>query len=152
VPIYVQDEHQNAQPRWLEYAAASGIHDFVLVHIDAHSDLAVPSDFSRSRATRFQQPINRETIRTSNDEFIQDAIYSEILSAVTWVVPDWGQPNEYDLFEGAWNNRWLALSASGSAPSPSLSLSLSLPSPSLPSNSLVPSLWPQPALLALRSR
>jgi len=104
VPIYIQDEHQNAQPRWLEYAARTGLSGFVLVHIDAHSDMAIPERFSRNASNRHHGPFTRDSIFTSNDEFITDAVYSQLLDAVTWVVPDWGQEDEFSMCEDEWRD------------------------------------------------
>jgi hypothetical protein len=104
VPIFVQDEHQNAQPRWLEYASRMRLSGFTLVHIDAHSDMAIPEHYSRNASNRHHGPFTRENISTSNDDFIEDAVHSHLVDAVTWVVPDWGQANEFSMCEYEWNN------------------------------------------------
>lgn len=126
VPIFVQDEHQNAQPRWLEVAAEHDISSFTLIHIDAHSDMAIPERYTRNPKTKQQQPFTRTSIRTSNDEFIEDAIHSELIDRVTWIVPDWGQVNEEDMFTGQWEDSKYVLRHYLFV---TLSLSLSLPLP-----------------------
>eukprot|EP00730_Choanoeca_flexa_P015689 TRINITY_DN7260_c0_g1_i5.p1 TRINITY_DN7260_c0_g1~~TRINITY_DN7260_c0_g1_i5.p1 ORF type:complete len:477 (+),score=81.95 TRINITY_DN7260_c0_g1_i5:90-1520(+) len=84
VPIYLQEEHQNAQSR---------------------CDLAIPARYSK--VLHGQDGCSREVIRTSNDDFITDAIHAGLIDSVTWVVPDWGQANEYDLFDSQWRNGYV---------------------------------------------
>lgn len=104
VPIFVQDEHQDALPRWYEFAAAEGIADISLVHIDAHSDMAIPGTYTRDAGTRLLPPFTRDAIRTSNDEFIEDSVHSRLVGRITWIIPDWGVENEGGMFENQWNN------------------------------------------------
>eukprot|EP00049_Salpingoeca_infusionum_P013565 m.253007 g.253007 ORF g.253007 m.253007 type:complete len:188 (+) comp15479_c0_seq4:74-637(+) len=104
VPIFISDEHQHALPRWYEYAQRRRMRGFALVHVDAHSDMAIPSSFTRDSSSLHNDPIDREHVRTSNDEFIEDAVYTELVDRVTWIIPDWGQENEGEMFEDQWNH------------------------------------------------
>lgn len=75
-----------------------------LVHIDAHSDMAIPSKFARNPGTRMQAPFDRDSIRTSNDEFIEESVQSHLVGRVTWIVPDWGVENESGMFGHEWED------------------------------------------------
>ena len=100
-----QDEHQDALPRWYEFAAAhGGLSEMSLVHIDAHSDMAIPSDYARNAGTRMQPPFDRDSIRTSNDEFIEESVQSHLVGRVTWIVPAWGVENEAGMFGREWED------------------------------------------------
>ncbi len=97
VHIFISDERQHALPRWLEHAHRIGPRHLVLVHIDAHSNLAIPGAFGANPAP----PIGRENPRTSTDEFVEYAKASRLVKRIVCVLPDWAVRNKGGLY-----NEW----------------------------------------------
>eukprot|EP00911_Craspedida_sp_UC1_P002297 UC1_evm1s1738 len=129
--VFVSDEHQHALPRWYKYAAAAAAHQpheyhhinqkgqpqhqpqrgYALVHFDAHSDMACPSSYRRA----FEEvesvlvpPFSFEDIRTSNDEFIEHAIYTGLVRTLVWVLPDWASEFEGENLGEHWHDGHLS--------------------------------------------
>jgi hypothetical protein len=96
VQIFVQDEHQNALPRWHDLVAAKERTSYYLVHIDAHSDGAAPITYTTSHRRPLGPPFTRESVRSGNDDFVVNAIHAGIIHGWTWIMPDWTK--EHDLF------------------------------------------------------
>ena len=93
VPFYVVEEHHEALPYWLDYAGK----DSLLIHVDAHPDLAIPRFADdeahihhHSGSDDFYKSAPRTQVRIEqNDEFIHQAARLGVVSTVLWVWPTW---------------------------------------------------------------
>ena len=106
LPVVVVEEHHEVLPYWID----SGVDKSLLLHIDAHSDLA-PPPMSEDRAVRGKLPwykirgsMARATANTSatstvhiehNDQFILQACRLGLLTHVVWVYPSWDESGYY---------------------------------------------------------
>lgn len=110
VDLVVVEEHHEVLEYWFE-AANKGIipkSGNVLLHIDAHSDMAPPEIVENYPL--FRWPKNKVEIKVmmqSNDVFIQAAAMSGLFKKVIWVWPSWDEEshdsddlNRY--FGGGW--------------------------------------------------
>lgn len=94
VDLVVVEEHHEVLEYWFD-AANKGIipkSGNVLLHIDAHSDMAPPEMVDDYPVFRWPKD-NREVkaMMQSNDVFIQAAVMSGLFKKVIWVWPSWDE-------------------------------------------------------------
>lgn len=111
VDLVIVEEHHEVLEYWFK-AAREGIipkSGNILLHIDAHSDMAPPDNVEGYPF--FRWPKNKDEIRTmiqSNDVFIQAAAMIGFFKKVIWVWPSWdevahdGGSDMTRMFGGGW--------------------------------------------------
>ena len=94
-PVAVVEEHHDVI-RWWDLAVKARMlpkQEVTLLHIDGHSDMAVPSETSfTDKFPYFYYPKNKhqlDLLMEKNDEFIFAAAATKFIDKVYWVFPDW---------------------------------------------------------------
>eukprot|EP00050_Salpingoeca_kvevrii_P016402 m.55133 g.55133 ORF g.55133 m.55133 type:complete len:486 (-) comp6906_c0_seq1:105-1562(-) len=101
VPCYVFDEHQQALPLWFAEADRRQFPPVTVVHVDAHSDLGTPPEVDEAA---FVRPFGRKHTLSANDDFIHKAMHAGIVARLLWVIPDWAEHNERNIWPYVWND------------------------------------------------
>ncbi|XP_061191206.1 UPF0489 protein C5orf22 homolog [Saccostrea echinata] len=96
IDVFVVEEHHEVIPYWFGNSAGNlkEKKGLTLIHIDGHSDMALPQYFRKLPFLRW--PKNRKELdyyMQENDMFILSAVLSGMFSKVVWVWPRWDQEN-----------------------------------------------------------
>ncbi|XP_063405846.1 uncharacterized protein LOC134689807 [Mytilus trossulus] len=95
--VYIVEEHHAVLKYWFD-AVDKGMlpkEGNILVHIDGHSDLAMP--FNTAFFPTFRRPRTLrdiEAMMQSNDVFIMGAAMSGLFKKMVWVWPQWDESNQ----------------------------------------------------------